>query len=82
MAPVDAPVAEWVDATDLKSVGRKALQVRVLPGAPATGVPEHVRVRGEGQTCVLAAPCNQPIDVARGHRPATFGRKSMQTDLR
>ena len=30
----DAPVAEWVDATDLKSVGRKALQVRVLPGAP------------------------------------------------
>jgi hypothetical protein len=26
-------VAERVDATDLKSVGRKALQVRVLPGA-------------------------------------------------
>lgn len=31
----DAPVAEWVDATDLKSVGRKAMQVRLLPGAPA-----------------------------------------------
>ena len=31
----DAPVAERVDATDLKSVGRKAMQVRLLPGAPA-----------------------------------------------
>ena len=30
----DAPVAEWVDATDLKSVARKGLQVRLLPGAP------------------------------------------------
>ena len=30
----DAPVAERVDATDLKSVARKGMQVRFLPGAP------------------------------------------------
>jgi hypothetical protein len=29
-----APVAELVDATDLKSVGRKAMPVRFRPGAP------------------------------------------------
>ncbi len=29
-----APVAELVDATDLKSVGRKAVPVRFRPGAP------------------------------------------------
>jgi hypothetical protein len=30
-----APVAESVDATDLKSVARKGVPVRVWPGAPA-----------------------------------------------
>ena len=30
-----ALVAELVDATDLKSVGRKAMPVRFRPGAPA-----------------------------------------------
>src|SRR5262245_8464632 len=30
-----APVAELVDATDLKSVGRKAMPVRFRPGAPS-----------------------------------------------
>jgi hypothetical protein len=30
----NAPVAELVDATDLKSVGRKAMPVRFRPGAP------------------------------------------------
>ena len=30
----EAPVAELVDATDLKSVGRKAMPVRFRPGAP------------------------------------------------
>ena len=42
----DAPVAERVDATDLKSVGRKAMQVRLLPGAPARRLQRH----GEGPT--------------------------------
>ncbi len=32
----DAGVAELVDAEDLKSPGRKAVQVRVLPPAPFT----------------------------------------------
>ena len=32
-----APVAELVDATDLKSVGRKAMPVRFRPGAPSRG---------------------------------------------
>lgn len=32
----DAPVAELVDAADLKSVGRKAVPVQVRPGAPIT----------------------------------------------
>ena len=31
-----APVAELVDATDLKSVGRKAIPVRFRAGAPLT----------------------------------------------
>jgi hypothetical protein len=31
---VDAPVAESVDATDLKSVVRQGVPVRVRPGAP------------------------------------------------
>ena len=31
-----APVAELVDAADLKSAGRKAVQVRFLSGAPIT----------------------------------------------
>lgn len=35
----DAPVAELVDAADLKSVDRKVVPVQVRPGAPITKPP-------------------------------------------
>ena len=43
-AAVLAPVAKSVDAADSKSVGRKAVLVRVRPGAP---LPEHTAATGE-----------------------------------
>ena len=41
-----APVAELVDATDLKSVGRKAMPVRFRPGAPPSHADDMLTVQG------------------------------------
>jgi hypothetical protein len=61
-------VAESVDVTDLKSVGRKAVGVRVPPGAPIT-YRQTGRPDGPKNSRIHARICNRPR--FPGHIPAS-----------
>ncbi len=73
--PAQARVAELVYAADLKSAGRKALQVRVLPRAPFVGkglglvlelwpyIQNRVELTGTVDNFLQAVPINPKIRI-------------------
>jgi hypothetical protein len=78
-SPTPAPVAEVVDAADSKSVGRKAVLVRVRPGAPSIGNP--LLTLGNPSQEPRFTSCLPPGCYTRGHgRHGTLSRPHAAQD--
>ena len=76
-----APVAELVDATDLKSVGRKAMPVRFRPGAPTPMLDHMLTVSGRAPVARRSS-CAARRELRRQSRPMRAAHRARTAPAR